>query len=133
YVMGAGTGMVEKGGEGGDGVTVVWGGEAGTAEGDFASCLIWSTMPGREVPVMMVVSNNGWGISTPACSVHSEKRVIDRGRAHGIPGEGGDGNDPIASWYALKRAFHHCPTTPRPFMLEARGARMDEHPSSDAA
>jgi 2-oxoisovalerate dehydrogenase E1 component alpha subunit len=133
YAMAPGTALMQKRVEGGDGVTVVCGGEAGTAEGDFASCLIWSTMPGREVPVMMVVSNNGWGISTPACSVHSERRVIDRGRAHGIPGEVVDGNDPIASWYALQRAFHHCRTTRKPFMLEARVSRLYGHSSSSGA
>src|SRR4051794_24217713 len=40
---------------GGDALTVVTGGDAGTAEGDFASCLIWSTRPGQEVPVLIVV------------------------------------------------------------------------------
>ena len=70
------------------------GGDAGTAEGDFASCMIWSTRPGNELPVLMIVTNNGWGISTPACSQHGEKHIIDRGKAFGIPGEVVDGNDP---------------------------------------
>ncbi|HYT88625.1 MAG TPA: thiamine pyrophosphate-dependent enzyme, partial [Gemmataceae bacterium] len=97
FAMAAGTAIVQKR-HGGDSVTIVVGGDAGTAEGDFASCMIWSTRPGNELPVLMIVMNNGWGISTPACSQHGERRIIDRGRAFGIPGEVVDGNDPIASW-----------------------------------
>src|SRR5262245_24862081 len=62
FAMAPGTAVVQKR-RGGDGVTVVIGGEAGTAEGDFATCLVWSTRPGNELPVLMIVMNNGWGIS----------------------------------------------------------------------
>src|SRR5204863_5320432 len=107
HLIAPGTALMQKR-HGGDGVTIVTGGDAGTAEGDFASCLIWSTLPGRELPVLIVVMNNGWGISTAACSVHGERQIIDRGKAFGIPGEVVDGNDPVASWFALKRAMAHC-------------------------
>src|SRR5579872_5367229 len=45
YVMAPGTAIVQKR-LGGDAVAIVVGGDAGTAEGDFASCLNWSTRPG---------------------------------------------------------------------------------------
>src|SRR5204862_4288650 len=45
YVMAPGTAHVQQR-VGGDGVTIVTGGDAGTAAGDFASCLVWSTRPG---------------------------------------------------------------------------------------
>src|SRR5213079_2847109 len=83
YTMAPGTAIVQKR-HGGDGITIVTGGEAGTAEGDFASCLVWSTRPGQELPVLIVVTNNGWGISTPADSQHGERAIIDRGKAFGI-------------------------------------------------
>src|SRR5262245_40955719 len=104
YAMAPGTALVQKR-VSEDAITIVTGGDAGTAEGDFASCLVWSTMPGRELPLLLVVTNNCWGISTPACDVHGEKRIIDRGKAFGIPGEVVDGNDPIASWHAVARAM----------------------------
>src|SRR5438105_3496686 len=50
YVMAPGTAIVQKR-HGGDGITIVTGGEAGTAEGDFASCLVWSTRPENPLPV----------------------------------------------------------------------------------
>jgi 2-oxoisovalerate dehydrogenase E1 component alpha subunit len=117
----------------GDSITIVTGGDAGTAEGDFASCLIWSTRPGHEVPVLIVVQNNSWGISTPAGEVHAEKRIIDRGKAFGIPGEVVDGNDPIASWHAIRRAMAYCRRERRPFLLESRVSRLYGHSSSSGA
>jgi 2-oxoisovalerate dehydrogenase E1 component alpha subunit len=132
YVMAPGTAHVQKR-HGGDGITIVTGGEAGTAEGDFASCLIWSTRPGNELPILIIVTNNGWGISTPASSQHSERSVVDRGKAFGIPGEVVDGNDPIASWHALKRAMSSCRQERRPYLLEAQVSRLHGHSSSSGA
>ncbi len=132
YVMAPGTALMQKR-HGGDGITIVTGGEAGAAEGDFASCLVWSTRPDNELPVLMIVTNNGWGISTAACTQHGEKHVIDRGKAFGIPGEVVDGNDPIASWHAVHRAMEHCRKERRPFMLEAMVSRLYGHSSSSGA
>jgi 2-oxoisovalerate dehydrogenase E1 component alpha subunit len=132
YLMAPGTALVQKR-HGGDGITIVTGGEAGTAEGDFASCMVWSTRPGQELPVLMIVTNNGWGISTQACSQHGEKHVIDRGKAFGIKGEVVDGNDPIASWHTLRRAIDYCRRERRPFMIEATVSRLYGHSSSSGA
>jgi len=132
YVMAPGTALVQKR-YGGDGVSIVTGGEAGTAEGDFASCMVWSTRPGNELPVLIIVTNNGWGISTSAASQHGETHVIDRGKAFGIPGEVVDGNDPIASWHAIRRAMAYCRRERRPFMLEAMVSRLHGHSSSSGA
>jgi len=132
YAMAPGTALVQKR-LGGDGVTVVVGGDAGTAEGDFASCMIWSTRPGNELPVLMVVMNNGWGISTAHCSQHCLKAISDRGKPFGIPTEVVDGNDPIASWHAIHRAMDHCRRERKPFLLEAMVARLYGHSSSSGA
>jgi 2-oxoisovalerate dehydrogenase E1 component alpha subunit len=132
FAMAPGTAHVQKR-HGGDGITIVVGGEAGTAEGDFASCLVWSTRPGNELPVLIIVMNNGWGISTPACTQHGERHVIDRGKGFGIPGEVVDGNDPVASWFAVERAMKHCRAKRRPYMIEARVSRLHGHSSSSGA
>jgi 2-oxoisovalerate dehydrogenase E1 component alpha subunit len=132
HLMAPGTALVQKR-HGGDGITIVIGGDAGTAEGDFASCLIWSSLPGREVPVLIITMNNGWGISTPCCQVHGERHIIDRGQAFGIPGEVVDGNDPIASWHAIDRAIAYCRTQRKPFMLEPLVSRLYGHSSSSGA
>ena len=107
HVMAPGTALVQRR-HGGDGITIVTGGDAGTAEGDFASCLVWSTRPGNELPVLIIVMNNGWGISTPARTQHGENHVVDRGKAFGIRGEVVDGNDPIASWQCIEIGRASC-------------------------
>src|SRR5438105_9998690 len=56
YTMAPGTAIVQKR-HGGDGISIVAGGDAGTAEGDFASCMVWSSRPHNELPVLMVVMN----------------------------------------------------------------------------
>jgi len=132
YTMAPGTAMMQKR-YGGEGISIVTGGEAGTSEGDFASGMIWSTRPGRELPVLMIVSNNGLGISTSFRSQHSEKSIVDRGQPFGIPGEAFDGNDPIVAWHAIDRAMSYCRRERRPYMLEARVSRLHGHSSSSGA
>ncbi len=132
YVMAPGTALMQKR-QGGDGVSVVLGGDAGTASGDFSSCMIWSTRPGQELPVLMIVTNNGYGISTPARSQHAESRISERGEVFGIPGETVDGNDVVAIWHAIERAFDYCRQSRRPYLLEARVSRLHGHSSSSGA
>jgi 2-oxoisovalerate dehydrogenase E1 component alpha subunit len=132
YTMAPGTAIVQKR-HGGDGISIVTGGDAGTAEGDFASCLVWSSRAANPLPVLSVVMNNHWGISTAFEGQHGERQVIDRGRAFGIPGEVVEGNDAIASWHAVRRAIDHCRTERRPFMLEANVSRLYGHSSSSGA
>jgi 2-oxoisovalerate dehydrogenase E1 component alpha subunit len=132
WVKAPGTAIVQKR-HGGDGITIVVGGDAGTAEGDFASCLVWSTRPGNPLPVLMVVMNNGWGISTAHRTQHACGNIVDRGKAFGIPGECIDGNDPVASWFAVERAMHHCRTSRSPYLLEAQVSRLYGHSSSSGA
>lgn len=132
FAIAPGTAWVQKR-HGGEGVTVVIGGDAGSAEGDFASCMIWSSRPGQELPVLMIVMNNRWGISTKTNKQQSVRRIVERGEPFDIPGETVDGNDPVASWYAVRRAFEWCREKRSPFMLEAVVSRLNGHSSSSGA
>lgn len=132
HAMAPGTALVQKR-FGGDGITIVTGGDAGSAEGDFASCLVWCSRPGKELPVLIVVTNNGWGISTAACSQHGERNICDRGKAFGIRGEVVDGNDVVASWHAVRRGMEYCRRERRPYLLEANVSRLYGHSSSSGA
>jgi 2-oxoisovalerate dehydrogenase E1 component alpha subunit len=132
YSMAPGTALVQKR-FGGEGVSIVIGGDAGTAEGDFHTCMIWSTRPGYELPVLMLVTNNGWGISTSVESQHSEEHIADRGKPFGIPSEYVDGNDVVASWHAVRRGLAYCRTERRPYLIEARVGRLHGHSSSSGA
>jgi 2-oxoisovalerate dehydrogenase E1 component alpha subunit len=132
YTMAPGTALVQKR-HGGDGLSLVTGGDAGTAEGDFESCLIWSNRPGHELPVLMVVTNNQYGISTPARTQHGEGHIADRAAAFKMKSETVDGNDPIASWHAIDRAMRYVRDERKPFLLEAMVSRLHGHSSSSGA
>lgn len=132
YSMAPGTALVQKR-HGGEGITVVVGGEAGAAEGDFETCLNWSTRPGNPLPVLMVVTNNGWGISTDIRTVHAEKRIADRAVPYGVECATVNGNDPVATWHALDRAMRYCRRERKPFLLEAMVSRLHGHSSSSGA
>ncbi len=116
-----------------EGITVVVGGEAGTAEGDFETCLNWSTRPGQELPVLMLVTNNRFGISTDIQTVSVDKEIAARATPYGIRAETVDGNDPVAVWNALDRAMRYCRRERKPFLLEAMVSRLHGHSSSSGA
>lgn len=132
YTMAPGTALVQKR-HGGEGISIVVGGDAGTAEGDFESCLNWSARPGHELPVLMIVTNNHWGISTPASSVHGVKHIADRALPYGIKHETIDGKDPVVTWNAIDRAMRYCRRERKPFLLEALVSRLHGHSSSSGA
>jgi 2-oxoisovalerate dehydrogenase E1 component alpha subunit len=116
-----------------EGLTVVVGGEAGTAEGDFETCLNWSTRPGQELPVLMLVANNRYGISTDLHTVSTARKVAERADPYGIRSETVDGNDPVAMWNAMDRAMRYCRRERKPFLLEALVSRLHGHSSSSGA
>ena len=132
FAMAPGTAIVQKR-LGGDSITIAICGDAGTAEGDFASCMIWATRPGNELPVLMIVMNNQWGISTRTDSQFCFQNIADRGEAFGIPSETFDGNDPVVSWCAIDRAMQWCREKRRPFLIEPRVSRLHGHSSSSGA
>jgi 2-oxoisovalerate dehydrogenase E1 component subunit alpha len=132
YAMAPGTALAQKR-LGGDGITIVTGGEAGTAEGDFATCLVWSSRPGNELPVLIIVTNNQWGISTPANTQHGETRVSDRGRAFNIRSKTINGNDPVVAYRELEAAMAYVRKERKPFLLEAMVSRLYGHSSASGA
>lgn len=129
YLIAPGTAWAQKR-HGGTGITIVNGGDAGTAEGDFTSCLVWSTMPGKELPVLIIVTNNHYGISTPESQVHGEKSIAERGRAFGIEIGRVNGNNPEEAWDAINAAMEYIRKKRRPFLLEANVSRLHGHSSS---
>lgn len=132
YAMAPGTALVQKR-YGGDGITIVTGGEAGTAEGDFASCLVWCSRPSNELPVLIIVTNNQWGISTPANTQHGETRVSDRGRAFNIRSKTINGNDPVVAYRELEAAMAYVRKERKPFLMEAMVSRLYGHSSASGA
>ena len=132
YQTAIGTGIAQRQ-HGGNGISIVNGGDAGSAEAEFASCLIWSSRPNFELPILMIVTNNQFGISTPAKTQHGEKNVADRGTAFGIKTRVINGNDVEESWFALQEAMEYVRKERKPYLLEARVSRLYGHSSASGA
>jgi 2-oxoisovalerate dehydrogenase E1 component alpha subunit len=129
YLTAIGSGIAQKQ-HGGKGLTVVNGGDAGTAEGDFASALVWANRPGNELPMLIIVTNNEWGISTPAATQHGDKRISDRGKAFGMKTMHINGNDVEEAWLGIKEAMDYIRAERKPVLLEARVSRLYGHSSA---
>jgi 2-oxoisovalerate dehydrogenase E1 component alpha subunit len=133
FPISIGTARAQRAGTGAKGITIVQGGDAGTAEGDFATALIWSNRKGQELPLLMIVANNRFGISTPYAGQHGCDQIADRGKAFGMPTAVIDGNDPEASYAALRHAIDYVRTERKPYLLEAMVSRLRGHSSASGA
>jgi 2-oxoisovalerate dehydrogenase E1 component alpha subunit len=132
FSMAPGTALANKR-AGGHGITIVQGGDAGTAEGDFETCLIWCSRPNAELPCLMVIANNQWGISTPAAEQHAEKYIADRAKPFGIKSAVVDGNDAELVYRELKKAMDYVRVERKPFLFEAMVSRLYGHSSGTGA
>ncbi len=115
------------------GITVVTGGDAGSAEGDFASSLIWASRPGNELPMLLTVQNNRVGISTAYEDQHGEEYIADRGKAFRMKTMVINGLDPVESYLKLKEAYEYVRIERKPLLLEARVSRLYGHSSASGA
>ncbi|MGE4232792.1 MAG: thiamine pyrophosphate-dependent dehydrogenase E1 component subunit alpha [Bacteriovoracia bacterium] len=113
-------------------LSVVVGGDAGTAEGDFHTSLVWSSRPGNELPLLMIVTNNKWGISTPA-ETQQGGDIVERGKAFGMRCEFLNGLDPEESYIKLKEILEYIREEQKPVLLEAAVSRLYGHSSASGA
>lgn len=118
---------------GGDGLTIVTFGDAGTAEGDFHTGLNWGTLPDWELPLLYICTNNHYGISTHYSEVHGQNRITDLAKGFGLKVANVDGRDVEASYAALKKGMDYIRKNRKPYFLEARVSRLNGHSSSSGA
>jgi 2-oxoisovalerate dehydrogenase E1 component alpha subunit len=132
YVAALGTAHVQKRHKA-KSLSIVTGGDAGTAEGDFASCLVWASRKGQELPILITVQNNAWGISTSYEGQHGENQIADRAKAFNIRSRVINGNDPIESYLAIEEEMDYIRKTGKPSFIEARLSRLYGHSSASGA
>ncbi|MCC7403085.1 MAG: thiamine pyrophosphate-dependent dehydrogenase E1 component subunit alpha [Bdellovibrionales bacterium] len=130
YTIAIGTAWAQRR-RNGDSITIVSGGDAGTAEGDFASCLVWASRKGSELPMLITVQNNGWGISTPFQGQHGETHVADRGKAFNLKTMVINGNDPVESYVKIQEAMEYIRRERKPILMETMVSRLYGHSSAD--
>lgn len=132
YITALGTAHVQKRHKA-KALSVVTGGDAGTAEGDFASCLVWASRKGKELPMLITVTNNSWGISTTSEGQHGETYIADRAKAFNIRSRVINGNDPVESYLAIEEEMDYIRKTGKPSFIEAKVSRLYGHSSASGA
>ncbi len=106
-------------------VTVVFNGDGGTSEGDFHEALnvaaVW------DLPVIFVIENNGYGLSTPSGEQFRCKQFIDKAIGYGIEGVQVDGNNILEVYDTVMTHGDKLRKNPRPILLECLTFRMRGH------
>ncbi|MBA4250272.1 MAG: dehydrogenase [Chlorobiaceae bacterium] len=106
-------------------VTLVFSGDGGTSEGDFHEGLnlaaVWN------LPVIFVVENNGYGLSTPPHEQYKCKQLIDKGIGYGIDAHRVDGNNVLEVYELIKYLAENIRENPKPVLVEAMTFRMRGH------
>lgn len=106
-------------------VCVVFSGDGGTSEGDFHEALnvaaVW------DLPVIFVVENNGYGLSTPSSEQFRCERIADKGVGYGMDAYSIDGNNVLEVYSTIKKLSKEIKKNPKPILLECMTFRMRGH------
>jgi len=104
-------------------------GDGGTSEGDFHEALNFAGV--WKAPVIFVVQNNQYGISTPFSKQTASDGIAIKSIAYGIKGIQVDGNDYFAMLAATRAAHEACLNGEGPILIEAITYRKGAHTTSD--
>ncbi|HHJ49799.1 MAG TPA: dehydrogenase [Phaeodactylibacter sp.] len=100
-------------------------GEGGTSEGEFHEALnvaaVW------DLPVIFLIENNGYGLSTPTREQYRCEKLADRARGYGIKGVQIDGNNILEVYTRLRKISAEIRKNPQPVLVEALTFRMRGH------
>ena len=105
--------------------TLVFSGDGGASEGDFHEALnvaaVWN------LPVIFMIENNGYGLSTPSSEQFKFTNFIDKGPAYGIDTLQVDGNNVVEVYDTVRQAAASIRQNPHPILIEAMTFRMRGH------
>src|ERR1043165_134494 len=100
-------------------------GEGGTSEGDFHEALnvasVW------DLPVIFIIENNGYGLSTPVNEQYRCESLVDRAKGYGMEGVKIDGNNILTVYDTIKGVRDYCINNQRPYLVECMTFRMRGH------
>jgi 2-oxoisovalerate dehydrogenase E1 component len=106
-------------------VTAVFTGEGATSEGDFHEALniasVW------DLPVLFVIENNGYGLSTPTNEQYRCENLADKGIGYGMESHILDGNNILEVYAKISELKASLAENPRPVLLEFKTFRMRGH------
>lgn len=99
-------------------------GDGATSEGDFHEAInlaaVW------KLPVVFIIENNGYGLSTPTSEQYACSHLADRAKGYGIQGYTIDGNNVFEVMETIKNARKHA-SKGKPILIEATTFRMRGH------
>ncbi len=106
-------------------ISVVFSGDGGTSEGDFHEAMnvaaVW------QLPVIFLIENNGYGLSTPSNEQFRCKQFIDKGIGYGMEAYQVDGNNILEVYNKATELSESMRNSPRPILLECMTFRMRGH------
>jgi 2-oxoisovalerate dehydrogenase E1 component len=106
-------------------VSLAFTGDGGTSEGDFHEALnvaaVW------DLPVIFLIENNGYGLSTPINEQYRCKNLVDRAYGYGMEGVQIDGNNLLAVYDTVKGIREYCIRNQKPYLIECMTFRMRGH------
>jgi len=104
---------------------VVFSGDGGASEGDFHEAL--NTAAVWDLPVIFIIENNGYGLSTPGNEQFRQKQFIDKGIGYGMAARQVDGNNILEVYTAVKEIAEEIRKDAKPYILECLTFRMRGH------
>lgn len=106
-------------------VALAFTGDGGTSEGDFHEALNVATV--WNLPVIFIIENNGYGLSTPVNEQYRCKNLIDKAAGYGIEGIRIDGNNILEVIDTIKGVRDFCISNQKPYLIECATFRMRGH------
>ena len=106
-------------------VSMAFTGEGATSEGEFHEAL--NTAAVWDLPVIFVVENNGYGLSTPTNEQYRCASLADRGIGYGMRALSIDGNNMLEVYNTIRELAAEMRENPHPVLLECRTFRMRGH------
>lgn len=107
------------------GIAVAFCGDGATSEGEFHEAVnlaaVW------ELPVLFIIENNGYGLSTPTTEQFKCIDLADKGIGYGIESKTINGNNILEVYDTVKNVARQIRRTNKPFLLECKTFRMRGH------
>lgn len=106
-------------------IALAFTGEGATSEGDFHEAL--NTAAVWDLPVIFLVENNGYGLSTPTSEQYKCKDIIDKAIGYGMDAVKIDGNNILEVYETIKGVREFCIREQKPYLIECSTFRMRGH------
>ena len=106
-------------------VSLAFTGDGGTSEGDFHEAL--NTAAVWDLPVIFVIENNGYGLSTPVNEQYRCISLVDKAKGYGMEGVQIDGNNILSVYDTIKGVRDYCIKNQKPYLIECLTFRMRGH------